>query len=117
MNIGGARKASRVLGKGRRLVSACPGKKRCGLAVLTLAEFEGQPAARFQERQRIAHETLMDGDTIGSAIEGFAWLVVEKMGAVAFETLGGDIGRIADDQIDLALEITPGKATEEVGPG
>ena len=72
-----ARKNGRVA---HEIVRACALEQHLDLSRLPDANLEQQPRGRAQERQRIAHNALVDRDFVRSTVERLARLVLEQFG-------------------------------------
>ena len=62
------------------IVRACALEQHLDLSRLPDANLEQQPRGRAQERQRIAHNALVDRDFVRSTVERLARLVLEQFG-------------------------------------
>lgn len=87
-------------------------KKQRDLPLLAMAKLEGKAAIRREIIGRFRNQPLMNGDAIGSGIEGFARLVLKQMRTFPLELARRNIGGIAHDQIGTTPPeqwIDPGK--------
>src|SRR5690606_23774256 len=89
-------------------------QKYLDLPMLPLAEFAGKPAAWLQKRGSLTHQALMDREAVRTAVEGFPRLVLEKKGTIPFKSRGGNVRRVAYDEVDLALKPLTLEAGEQV---
>src|SRR5687767_160738 len=76
---------------------------RCDLAgevALIVADFEVNPAAGGEAFGGAGEDSAVDGGAVEAAVEGADRLVVAHVSVEFFELAGGDVGRVADDQVE-----------------
>src|SRR4029453_3731876 len=88
----------------RQVVATGPVEQNLHLAMLPEAELHQEPTTRLEEPGSVRDDALVDGETVGSAVECLARLTLEENRPIAFEAAGRDVRRIADDDIDAAFE-------------
>lgn len=71
--------------------------KRGGLAV---AEFEHELAAGAEVAGGLAGEQFVEAQAVGAAIEGAGGVEITDFGVEGGDFGGGDVGRVADDQVE-----------------
>src|SRR6185437_9138160 len=68
---------------------------------LAVAEFEHDFSIGFEKVARLDCEAAVEIEAVGAAVQSGARVVIADFGIEGFDFGGGDVGRVADDEIEL----------------
>ena len=109
-----ARNAIRIEDVFAGMVCLAAPNQACDLPILSFSELAHQESARLEEGGSVANEALVYRQPEGTTVKGFPRLIEEKMGARAIKAGCGNVGRIADDEVDRLLKAVAVERGEQI---